>query len=167
MEKLVAIHQWLSLGNEERLYLREVFKIPRSSGTIMLDGKLQSDGHTLNDLRAINVESMQKYLGTSETNFDKLLDLVVEKTIVEVTKQREAVLKKMESEHQEEARQRAYVISASILDTIKKLPVEAQTYLHQELEVLLGLAKPIKVEESTVETEKKNVKTKQKGKATD
>ena len=66
--------EWLCLSPRERMRMIEIFSIPKSEGCVMQDNTLLSDGHTVKDLRAISIETMQKYLGSQETEFYKLLE---------------------------------------------------------------------------------------------
>ena len=76
--------QWLALKPEVKAKLKEIFSIPKSSGSVMVQqggfGHLQSDGHTMSDLAAITLEKMAAYLGGEPmTDFYGTFDLVLEK----------------------------------------------------------------------------------------
>ena len=70
---------WVSLPNEVRYKIRDVFNIPRSGSTIVNDGRIETDGTTYKDFEALTVEKMQKYLSDESTDFHKLFDKVVAK----------------------------------------------------------------------------------------
>jgi hypothetical protein len=71
--------EWLCLSPRERMRMIEIFSIPKSEGVVMQDNTILSDGHTVKDLRAISIETMQKYLGSQETEFYRLLEAVKNK----------------------------------------------------------------------------------------
>lgn len=87
MEILLTPHQWLTIPHLTRLKLSQDFKLSRTGQNLMTtrngQGILESDGHTVNDLRGINVTSMQEYLGFKdidpEADFFALLEMTVEK----------------------------------------------------------------------------------------
>ena len=75
---------WLSLDGEVKTRLKEIFGIPKSSGARMIQvdgvGKLESDGHTNEDLAHVTLEKMAVFLGKEISNdFWGTLDEVVEK----------------------------------------------------------------------------------------
>lgn len=55
--------QWLALSAPVKARLKEIFAIPRSEGTHMVDNRVLSDGHNHRDLSLITIEKMQDYLG--------------------------------------------------------------------------------------------------------
>ena len=67
IEILLTPHLWLQLSAVVRNYLAKEFKMRRSSSPQCTVSRgmtvIQSDGHTIDDLRAMNVESMQAWLG--------------------------------------------------------------------------------------------------------
>lgn len=82
-EALLSTQYWLTIKQEVRNKLVDTFSIPRSSGSSVENTsgtfKVTSDGYTSNDLSAINVESLQKELGTDETDFYKMLKKLINK----------------------------------------------------------------------------------------
>lgn len=76
--------QWLGLSMPLRMKLKEVFVIPRSSGTHVQDNTIISDGHTHGDLAHITVEKMQTYLHSEETDFFELLNASINKAAVQI-----------------------------------------------------------------------------------
>ncbi len=76
---------WVSLPNEVRYRIRSLFGIPRSSSTIVNDGRVDTDGTTHEDFKHLTIEKMQKYLSNDSTDFHKLFDLVVAKVIDELS----------------------------------------------------------------------------------
>lgn len=87
IEVLLTPHQWLTIPHLIRLKLAADFKLVKSTGSLITTkggySVIESDGHTVNDLRGINVISMQEYLGFTEPNPDEdffaLLHMVVDK----------------------------------------------------------------------------------------
>lgn len=77
--------QWLGLNPETKAKLKEIFAIPKSSGSRLVQmngvGHLESDGHTMADLAAVTLEKMSSYLGlaSTPTDFYGTFDLVIEK----------------------------------------------------------------------------------------
>lgn len=82
MQPTLSVSQWLTLSSEVRAKLKEIFNIPRSSvGNVNYTGKgpqITSDGHTYEDLKAISIENMQKYLGRLDTDYFDLFNAVLE-----------------------------------------------------------------------------------------
>jgi len=70
--------QWLNLPTEIRVKLATIFNLSRSTGSHVMNNTVQCDGHTDGDLLGISVEKMQQLLGSSETDFYKLFNAVVE-----------------------------------------------------------------------------------------
>ena len=77
MNPILSLHTWISLPNELRYKLREIFSIPRSSNTVVNDGVIETDGVTPEDIGHLTVEKMQDYLGETSEDFHKLFDMVV------------------------------------------------------------------------------------------
>ncbi len=82
--------QWISLPITTRMRLVQLFNIPRSSGSLVQDNKVISDGYTHNDLLHISVEKMQKLLDTDEKDFFVLFEQVV-KTLEQPTAVQEII----------------------------------------------------------------------------
>lgn len=70
--------QWVSLPINIRMRLVQLFNIPRSSGSLVEDNEVVSDGYTHDDLTRITVEKMQKLLDTDEKDFFRLFQSVVD-----------------------------------------------------------------------------------------
>lgn len=79
----LSVHDWLALPSEVRAGLISIFDIKRTgTGHIDYTGQgpiVTSDGHTYEDLKAINIKSMQAYTGSKLTDFTKLFTKVLEK----------------------------------------------------------------------------------------
>ena len=56
-----------------------IFEVSRSSHSEVHGNEVVSDGRTVKDLSVINVETMQKYLESKETNFANLLEKTINK----------------------------------------------------------------------------------------
>lgn len=70
---------WLSLDNATRHKIRLAFSIPRSSNTVVSDGKIESDGTTDEDLQHLTVKKMQDFTLSESDDFHQLFDKVVDK----------------------------------------------------------------------------------------
>lgn len=79
IEQQISVHDWLRLPAEVRGLFIEQFDIPRSSGTVIEDGKVSSDGHTYSDLNCINIKALQAFLGIKESDFAKLIRLTAKR----------------------------------------------------------------------------------------
>jgi hypothetical protein len=76
LEILITPHLWLQLAADVRNYLSKEFKLNRSTSPrcVTYGGKtvIESDGHTVDDLRGLNVESMQAYSGSKSVDINEL-----------------------------------------------------------------------------------------------
>lgn len=79
MQPVLNIGMWVSLSQEVRNKVRSIFDIPRSGNVEVIDGRIQTDGTTYEDLKFLTVEKMQKYTGDTHTDFHKLFDKVLVK----------------------------------------------------------------------------------------
>lgn len=90
MEKIPVLltpPQWLKVPLTVRLQLAKDFRLPKSEGPSITTGHgtsvVNSDGHTLDDLRGVNVKSMHDYLGFDDVDekadFFALFDLCCQK----------------------------------------------------------------------------------------
>lgn len=70
---------WLSLNNEMRHKVRTLFAIPRSSNTVVNDGKIESDGTTNEDLQHLTIQKMQDFVLSDSNDMHYLFGLVIEK----------------------------------------------------------------------------------------
>lgn len=77
MQPIINMHLWVSLPNEVRHRIRVLFSIPRSSSTVVNDGKIETDGTTYEDFKHLTIEKMQNYLGSKSSNLYELFDQVV------------------------------------------------------------------------------------------
>lgn len=78
-QPILSIHTWVSLPGDIREKIRELFSISRSSHVQVNDGRIETDGTTPQDFQSLTIEKMQAYLNSTETDFLKLFDDVVEK----------------------------------------------------------------------------------------
>ncbi len=77
MQPLISTHTWLSLSVEQKARLRLLFNIPRSSHVVVNDGRIETDGTTVQDLQNLTVEKMKEYLKEESTDFHYLFDKVL------------------------------------------------------------------------------------------
>lgn len=100
----------------------------------MQDNKMLSDGSNENDLRAVNIETMQNFLeNPEEKDFSKLYEQTLAK-VDEMLEQKEADL--TAQSRSEEAKRRNSDVSHivdSVLETIKNLPMDAQIQIKKAL----------------------------------
>lgn len=73
----ISLNTWVELPNPIRYKIREIFNIPRSSNTMVVDGMIESDGTTHEDIQHLTIEKMQKYLGDASEDLHVLFDKVV------------------------------------------------------------------------------------------
>ncbi len=95
MQITLSNHTWVSLPSEVRHKIRILFKIPRSSNTVVDDGKIITDGTTDEDLKHLTTEKMQEYLHDTSTDYHKLFDKVIARIVDELAgKVPEPIVKK-------------------------------------------------------------------------
>lgn len=112
-------HDWISLPPQVRAKLVKIFNIPRS-GVGHVDytssGPVQSsDGHTHEDLKAISVEAMQRYLVSTETDFSKLFEGVLTWAGTDVVRDIETGVQKTQEQTLQEW-----------IDKVKEIRLEAE-----------------------------------------
>lgn len=150
--ELYTTYHWLLLPNEERILMRELLGIPRSSGTIMQDGKMQSDGCTMQDLKAINVDKLKAFVGSTSEDFESLYAETLAK-MRGILAERQAAAEKVKMDEYDDANfATAKRMAASIMKSIKGLPLEAQQVIYEELGAMLDVGAPLEVKKP-----KKNV----------
>lgn len=76
-QPIISMYMWTALSPEVRARMRAIFSIPRSSHVIVNDGRVETDGTTTEDFKALTIEKMQTYLKNESTDFHKLIDLTV------------------------------------------------------------------------------------------
>lgn len=118
----VTIPQWISLPYSIRLRLQHMFRIPRSSGTEVMDGTVITDGHTHEDLKHISVDAMQAYIGSESRDFYSLFEATVGKVEAELEAEEEALRLQAEEERQKQVSNR----KDAIMNTMANLAVQAE-----------------------------------------
>ena len=88
MNPILSVHTWVSLPTEVRYRIRALFDIPKSAGTIVNDGVIETDGTTKEDFKHLTIEKMQKFLQSDSTDFYKLFDLMVAKVNDDIEQKR-------------------------------------------------------------------------------
>jgi hypothetical protein len=74
---ILSMSTWLSLKQETKQALRDIFNIPRSGYVEVFDGRVHSDGTSLIDLMSLTTEAMQEYINSKETDFYVLFNKIV------------------------------------------------------------------------------------------
>lgn len=143
MEATLSIQQWLELPIAVRLKLQEVFQIPRSRGSSMISGagqqRMESDGHSYDDLKVITVDKMQLFLGSSSTDYFSLFNQVVAQIQDDAKSSLDVNIQKVEQEN-----------IARWLVIIKGMKVQAQNLglLSQFNELLTEFNEPIQTKKT-------------------
>lgn len=132
----VSVSDWLKLPNEVRMRLREIFKVPRSEATSVMNSVLLSDGTTYGDLSVISVEAMQTFLGSKETDFKALYDQVLSTIFEEKVKEEE----RLAEADAAEVAERKSEISQRLADINEEVNL-----LSKEAELVTLKAKPTKL----------------------
>ena len=70
---------WLSIPQETRWKIANIFGISRSSHFEVQDNRVISDGYTPSNLEGITVDAMQAFTNSKEDDFYKLFTKVIEK----------------------------------------------------------------------------------------
>jgi hypothetical protein len=133
IEKLLTRYQWLRFSNEQRLLMRQTFNIPKSGGVEMMGNQMISDGSNEKDLKVVNIASMQEFTESNEKDFDKLLELTIEKIdvmIKEEAEEKEAVAAKAKAKVRNKE---ISEVVQSILETINNLPLDARMQIKSHL----------------------------------
>ncbi len=84
MQPLISTHTWVSLDTEQRARIRALFSIPRSSHVVVNDGRVETDGTTVEDLKHLTVDKMKEYLKEESTDFHYLFDKVLSRVQDEI-----------------------------------------------------------------------------------
>lgn len=83
INKQILPHEWMQYSQQTKMRLKEIFDIPQSSSVSVVDNRVESDGHTLEDLSRISVEKMKVFTGSSNEDFRELLGITINKIISE------------------------------------------------------------------------------------
>lgn len=158
MEILLTRYHWLQLTGEERQLMRETFNIPKSGGVEMLGNKIMSDGSNENDLKAVNIESMQNFLQCkSDTDtFESLYNATIVKVqgmIAEQKVNQESVNLGSGNKSLSESE-----MLDSVLVTITKLSVDSQFKVKSFINTILGMESSVVINTNVVETPNVTIK---------
>ena len=116
MKQNLFPQEWLALSFYERQKFAETFSVKKSGGVVMQDNTILSDGYSMEDLMAINVESMRKFLESDETDFYKLYQSCIERFKI-----------KEEEERKDKIVESRKINILSIQNAVLKLKEEART----------------------------------------
>jgi len=79
LKRQLTPYEWLQFPMQIRDLFIKWFSIPRTGGSQVIGDKVISDGHTIEDLSKVSLASLQAYLHTDETHWDKLLQDTINK----------------------------------------------------------------------------------------
>jgi hypothetical protein len=115
---------WVALPQEVRAKLKEYFNIQRSGGSHVENGRIVSDGHTDQDLKAITLEKMQTLLGSEEKDFMKLLETTIQHFTDEVEQEKTGKVKaeqeQFEAVKEEEVKAAEELIEKVATEVVKR-----------------------------------------------
>lgn len=74
----LGVGQWVQLPEYMRRRIAELFKLKRSGGAEVFNGRLVTDGYTYKDLEGISIAKMQELLNLTETEYFSLFDALLE-----------------------------------------------------------------------------------------
>jgi len=76
---MILYSKWLELSLSTRAKIAEIFGIEKKAPTHVENNRVVSDGYLIKDIEtALNVEALQKYLESNETDLAKLFFILVE-----------------------------------------------------------------------------------------
>lgn len=133
LEKIFYKYQWLKLTSEQRILMREIFKIPKSGGVEMTGGQVVSDGSNEEDLKAVNIGSMQEFLESKEEDFDKLLGMSLDRINEIIAEKEKEKLKEIKKANAGKRIQEIDEVVDTLLETIANLPIDAQIKIKKHL----------------------------------
>ena len=94
----ITPHVWLQFSSVVRNELAKLFGMQRSTSPVCITerGKtrIESDGFTVDDLRALNAESMQKFLGFSKVDLEADVNALLEMCAKKVERGPSAIVEK-------------------------------------------------------------------------
>lgn len=76
---------WIRLPIEVKKRIAEIFGIKRSGASHVVDGMVQSDGYTDNDLSVLTIVNLQKELGSTDPDIFSLWNTMIKRTTEELT----------------------------------------------------------------------------------
>lgn len=72
-------HKWLELSIATRAQIAQKFGIEKKGATHVENNVIKNDGYVIKDIEErLNVDALQKYLVTDETDMAKLFDMLVQ-----------------------------------------------------------------------------------------
>lgn len=151
MEQLITQFHWMQLNNEQRILMREVFNIPKSGGVVIQNNTMLTDGSNENDLKAISIESMQKFVASPDTNFEFLYNSTLIKVDQMIKERKEKEYQELEKENTHKRLFEINDIVNSTLETIINLPLDAQIKIKTALNHIGEQKENVKETSSTEE----------------
>lgn len=78
--QLFLYSKWISLPINVRIKIANQFNIQKRSSTEVVDNQIKSDGYKINEVEeALNIDALQEYIGTQETDMMMLWMWLVDK----------------------------------------------------------------------------------------
>lgn len=71
---------WRSIPLSTRIIIANTFGVQKIGPTHVVNNYVESDGYRIEDIeRALNIDAIQKYVATNETDMVKLMDMLIAK----------------------------------------------------------------------------------------
>ena len=80
MTQSIPLQRWIELNWQIRTQLAKDLNVSKSKDTVLMDGKVVSDGRTQDDIdNSLTVEALQEYTGSSSENIFELFEKAISK----------------------------------------------------------------------------------------
>ncbi len=76
---MLATKEWLKLPWETRMKMSEIFSIPKSASTVVIDNQVVSDGYTEENLSVITADRLRDFTGLDTDDFYKLFYAAIDR----------------------------------------------------------------------------------------
>lgn len=124
----LGVGQWVQLPEYMRRRIAELFKLKRSGGAEVFNGRLVTDGYTYKDLEGISVVKMQELLNLTETEYFTLFDSLLE----HVENEHSGKIKQTEEEKEKKAEEVQAAAAKSAMETITAFAEAAKPILKKK-----------------------------------
>jgi hypothetical protein len=112
---------WVVLPQEVRNRMKMYFNVQKSSGSHVENGRLVSDGHTDEDLKAVSVEKMQTLLNSKEDDQVKLVEATIQHFKDQVANEQIDLEKKAKQEYEEVTKQEEVAVADVMENVVKEV----------------------------------------------